>query len=267
MARSLITKLLLTTGAALITLASASSSAQAATLLSTTEGNVGTVDPSTGIFTPQVTGPVFTDIALSKSSDLFGVTFGQLFNINVSTGSLSLIGNLGATLNSLGFSDADVLYGTGGSGLYQINQVTGAASLVASIPNFVSSGDIVFDSANQRFLATSLHGASDRLFSIGLDGAATQIGEIGFRDVYGLFFEQGKLWGYTRDRQQIIIDPTTGTGTFDKTVTGITGEIWGSASLAETDPKTSVPEPTSLLGLLGAALLGGRSALQRYQRT
>lgn len=266
MVRSLITQCLLATGAAFIALASANS-AQAATLLATTEGKVGAIDPATGLFTPQVTGQVFTDIALSKSNDLFGITFGQLFNINISHGSYSLIGNLGATLNALGFSDADVLYGAGGSGLYQINQVTGIASLVVSIPNFVSSGDIVFDPTNQRFLATSLYGSSDRLFSIGLDGTTTQIGEIGFRDVYGLVFDQGKLWGYTRDRQQIVIDPTTGTGTFDKTVTGTIGEIWGSASLAATDSKTSVPEPTSLLGLLGAALLGGRSVWQRHQRT
>lgn len=242
-----------------------SGAAQASSFLSTSTGQVGTVDPLTGTFTQLTSGPTFTDIALSSSGELFGNTFGELYRINPGAGS-SFIGNLGATLNALGFSGSNVLYGAGGSGFYTVDTVTGGASLVANIPGFSSSGDIVFNPASNRFLATSASGTADTLFSIALDGTATQIGSIGFSSVYGLFFDNGTLFGYTADRQQLTIDLATGAGTFNKPVTGVVGAIYGSASLASTGPTTSVPEPTTMWGLFGIAACGTLSRLQRKKQ-
>lgn len=243
-----------------------SGAAQAASFLSTSDGKVGTVDTATGGFTQVLSGPQFTDIALSEANDFFGITFDKLYKVDVSGGSTSLIGNLGASLNALGFSSSGVLYGAGGFGIYTIDTTTGAAALVNSIPDFSSSGDIVFDPVNSRFVATSSGSGSDSLFSIGLDGVATQIGNIGLSNVYGLFFENGTLFGYTADRKQITIDLATGLGTFDKNVTGINGEIFGAASLPSTGPETSVPEPGTLFGLLGIGALGMGSRLLRKQK-
>lgn len=141
-------------GAAVFALGT-SGAAQAASFLSTSDGRVGTIDTATGLFTQVLSGPQFTDIALSETNDFFGITFGQLFKVNVGGGSTSLIGNLGASLNALGFGGDGNLYGAGGSGFYKLNTSTGTATLVSNISGFGSSGDIVFDPLNNRFLATS----------------------------------------------------------------------------------------------------------------
>jgi PEP-CTERM motif len=169
-------------------------------------------------------------------------------------------------INALGFSSKNVLYGAGDSGFYTINTSTGAASLVANISGFNSSGDLVFDPVNNRFLGTSgfFNSTSDTLFSISLNGTATAIGSIGFSDVYGLFFENGTLFGYTANREQITIDLTTGAGTFNKNVTGGIGFIWGAASLPSTEEPKSIPEPSSTLGLLAFGAFGAGSLVNRF---
>jgi hypothetical protein len=256
-------------GAAVITLGTLGK-AQALSFLSTRTG-IGTIDTSTGIFTPFISsGPAFTDIALSNDNNLFGITFTELYSIDQSTGSSSLIGNLGrgGFNNALGFafSDDNQLFGAGDSDFYTINTSTGATSLVANIPGFFSSGDIVFDPVNDRFLATSSFFHTDSLFSISRNGTATQIGNIGFNYVFGLFFENGTLFGYTANNEQLTIDLTTGAGTFDKKVTGVTGEILGATSLPSTGPARPVPDTGSVLGLLTVGAFGAVSALKRKQR-
>lgn len=250
-------------GAAFVALGTVGS-AQAGTFISTSSGQVGTVDPSTGAFTQLGSlGPAFFDIALSNDNNLFGNdSSGTFFSINPVSGSSSLIG-IGAFVNGLGFSISNVLYGTGGSGFYTIDTTTGGASLVASIAGFNSSGDIAFDPVNNRFLATS---SGDSLWSIALNGVGTKIGEIGFGGVYGLIFDQGTLFGYTSDRKQIVIDPATGVGTFNKNVTGVNGAIYGTASLPSTGPINSVPEPGTVFGLLAFGAMGVGSMLKRKQQ-
>lgn len=257
-------------GAAVIALGTLGK-AQALSFLSSSTGQIGTIDTSTGIFTPFISsGPTFTDIALSNDDNLFGITFTELYSIDQSTGSSLLIGNLGreGSNNALGFafSDDNQLFGAGDSDFYTINTSTGATSLVAEIPGFFSSGDIVFDPVNDRFLATSSFFGTDSLFSISRNGTATQIGNIGFSNVFGLFFENGTLFGYTDDRQQLTIDLTTGAGTFDKNVTGVTGQIFGAASLPSTGPARPVPDTGSVLGLLTVGAFGAVSAFKRKQR-
>jgi hypothetical protein len=233
--------------------------------VSTNDGKVGTVNHTTGVFSQVSSGPTFTDIALSNSEELFGITFNQLYRINTTTGISSFIGNLGtSSMNGLGFTTSNALYGTGGSGFYSINTLTGAASLVSNIAGFSSSGDIVYDPVNNRFLATSV---GDSFWSIALDGTASQIGNIGFAFVYGLAFDDdGILYGYTGNRQQIIINTATGVGTLNQNVTGLSGQIFGSASLPSTGPQTSVPEPGTVFGLLAVGALGAGSMFKRKQQ-
>ncbi|MEQ9550485.1 MAG: PEP-CTERM sorting domain-containing protein [Coleofasciculus sp. G3-WIS-01] len=157
-------------------------------------------------------------------------------------------------------------YAAGTGDFYTIDTSSGNASLVARISGFSSSGDLVFNPDNNQFLATSRSGSTDTLLSIALDGTATQIGNIGFVDVFGLFFEDGTLFGYTANRQQITINTNTGAGTFNQNVTGSSGQIFGAASLPSTGPSTSVPEPTSILSLLAVGVVGTASTLKRRQK-
>lgn len=107
---------------ALVTFSTART-AQAISIISTSSGQVGAVDYSTGTFTPFVnSGPVFTDIALSVDNNLFGSTESRLYTINQSLGSSSSIGNLNVSnLAALGFSASNVLYGAGSSSFYTID--------------------------------------------------------------------------------------------------------------------------------------------------
>lgn len=252
-------------GAAVLGLGTSNVAQASSFFVSTSNGKVGTLDQTTGVFSEISSGPVFTDIALNESGNLFGITFSQLYEVNTTTKTSSLVGNLGTSnMNALGFTTSNTLYGTGGSGFYKINSSTGAASLVSHIAGFSSSGDIVYDKATNKFLATSV---GDSLWSITLDGTAQKIGNIGFNAVYGLAFDDnGTLYGYTANRQQIVINTTTGVGTYNQNVKGTSAQIWGSASLPSTGSATSVPEPASVLALFAFGAMGGGSILKRKQQ-
>jgi hypothetical protein len=209
-------------------------SAFASRLLSTTAPEVGAIDPAIGGFTPLAdTSTAYTDIASSPSGDLFGVSLDSLFQVDPATGGSARIGSLNtfAPMNGLTFTPDNRLYATGGSGLFTVNTATGAASLVANIPGFFSSGDLLYDNATGRFFATSSNGlAGDSLYSIGVNGDATVIGNIGFSNVWGLAANNGVLYGYTSNRLQIIINPATGVGTLDRPVvgTGTLNQVYGA---------------------------------------
>jgi len=196
---------------------------------------LGTVDLSSGIFSPLPSSTrTFTDIAAS-GNDLFGITlFDSLYKIDSTTGIASLVvGNMGSSgMNALESIPSGILYGADGSTLFTIDTTTGKATKVADMPGFTSAGDLAYDPTSQRFLATSINASSgatgNTLYSIGLAGDARLVGNIGFNNVFGLFVDNGTLYGYTADRQQLVINPTTGVGTFNKTVTGTDGTIGGA---------------------------------------
>ena len=237
-----------------ICLLGTSKAAEAVSFINTSNGQLGTIESSTGLFLPIETGaPAFFDIGIDSQNNFFGITGGEsIYRVDLSTNTSSFIGSAGTFINGIGFDGTDVLYGTGGSGLYTIDLFTGAASLVSSISGFSSSGDLAYDPRQDRFFATSNAGNTDQLWSLEKDGTATLIGDVGFNNVYGLLFEDGTLFGYTANRQQISIDLTTGAGNFEGNVSGTTGSIFGAAS-SISEP-TSVPEPTASLIAYGVVL-------------
>jgi hypothetical protein len=197
------------------------------------EPTVGRFDPSNGSFSPlPQSRSTFGDIA-AFGNNLFGTNLvGALYKIDQNTGAETLLG--GATpfgLNALDFAPSGTLYAAGGSGFYTIDTTNGSSQKISGISGFFSDGDLAYDPITQRFLATSrrLSSPNSILYSIGLSGDARIVGDIGFKNVWGMFVDNGTLYGYTSDRQQITINPTTGVGTFNKTVTGTMGEIGGAA--------------------------------------
>jgi len=247
---------LATFGAAAITLGTGEVAKAGLNFISTSAGQVGVINTSTGGFTEVARGPFMQDLALSSDNKLFGSDASNLVGINPELGTFSTIGSFRAFINSLGFDSNNSLYATGGSGFYGVNTLTGAASLIANIAGFSSSGDIAYDVANNRFLATS---KGDSLWSIALNGSAAKIGDIGFSQVYGLLFDRGTLYGYS-GQQQIAINTATGAGTFSKNVVEVEGLIGGAAS-------APVPEPATVLGsLLGMGVLGSVRSRHKSQR-
>jgi len=88
-------------------------------IIATRDGKVGTVGGASGNFAQIATSNLdFSDIALSNSGQLFGITFGNLYKIEPNLGSASLIGNFGlglsVKLNALEFAN-NTLYAAGDS--------------------------------------------------------------------------------------------------------------------------------------------------------
>ncbi len=220
------------------------------------------VDSSTGISTPySLSSLQLTDIALSTTNDLFGVTYDQLYKLNPGTDTQEIKGNLGVTgMTGLGFDNKNNLFGIAGKsrtpnadgkfvgdlGFYSINTLNGIAT---SIPlsgsgvadfnptafsffedangNKISlgdAGDIVFNPYTNEFLTTSAtpnDPNNSSLFSISATGKVTLLGNINSGRVSGLTFEGGNLIGYTTNQQQIGINLVT-LATSIQPVTGIT---------------------------------------------
>lgn len=238
--------------------------AEAATsYLGSSNGSFGTVDTNTGVFTSiGITQPFF-DIATLNKTTGYGVTEGGgLFEIDLATAGTTFIGNTGRLINGLGFDDSGNLFGTGGDSLFSLDLGTGAASAVGSGVGalFSSSGDIAYDGS--QFFATSTDGPDDSLWSIdATTGVGTRIGTIGFTNVYGLTYQDSTLFGYTSSGNILTIDTTTGLVMNAADVTGLGSQIFGAAPTVV----ESVPEPTSLLGLLAAGTLVTGSAVKRKQ--
>lgn len=200
---------------------------------------LGSINLSTGVISPvPVTGSLaavtLTDIAAS-GTNVYAVSIqNNLYQFDPTTGGSNLVGSLGVslttTVTALGFTPSGTLYTANDSGgFYTVDLTTGRANLVASIPGFSSSGDLTYDATSGRFFAVSkANGVPDSLYSIGLAGDARLIGNIGFSNVWGLLLDNGILYGHTSSQQQIVINPSTGVGTLNQTVTGVLNPISGS---------------------------------------
>jgi hypothetical protein len=224
--------------------------------------DVGTVGDS-GIFSPLIT-PVtssrITDVALASNGQIYAIGPNStrrtdvLYRIDPSSASEQRQGfnitdaqgtNLNSSFNALEFDANNRLYAIDDNAvqarLYQIDVNTQVATLVSDLPtSFVSSGDLVFDATNNRFLATSKDtGSSDALWQIpvGNPAGASKIGQIGFLDIQGISFENGQLTGLSRG-SAIRIDPTTGSGTLNRS---ISGTVTGASSILNIAPVNPVP--------------------------
>jgi Domain of unknown function (DUF4114) len=235
---------------------------------SNTHSLVGTIGQSGTYFSLASGGTLkLTDIALSPDSQFYGIgpsatpaATDLLYRIDPSldrSQQVKLVGevkdaqgtSLSSSIQALEFAADNKLYGLGyaaeGAKLYQIDVNTNVATTLATLPQaFLIGGDLVYDGANQRFLATSLdtmNTSSDALWQIPLanPATATKIGMTSFTDVYGLTIESGQLFGYTAHiapdatgSTRIKLDLTTGKGTFDRAITGTqTFGIGGAATI------------------------------------
>lgn len=207
---------------------------------SATTSRLGLIDLSTGNLSQlplgNMAGTVLQDIA-TFGNDTFAIANpNNFYRIDPNTSTYTLVSNLvsiaNTTITSLGFTSSGTLYAAGSEGdFYTVDTTTGKATLIATIPGFSASGDLAYDATSGRFFATSSNqGSNDSLYSIGLTGDARLIGNIGFRNVWGLLLENGTLYGFT-PQQQIKINLTTGAGTLDKPVTpdGVITGISGAA--------------------------------------
>jgi Hint domain len=179
---------------------------------------------------------VFTDIALSPSQELFGISFTTLYSIN-QAGNATAIGPTGAALNGLVFSPNGTLYAFGGTGLYTVSTTTGAATLVGNSGlSLRSEGDLSFNHGSLYETATN-GSVSDLLKGNPTTGAATLVGRIvPNANMFGLATgSDGVLYGFDRNKIYAI-NRTTGAGTLVQTFGGGLGAANGAASQADSIP-------------------------------
>lgn len=172
------------------------------------QGNFATLDLSTGAVTVIGNlGVTLTDIAINSQGDIYGVSPSDLYRINPLTGVATVVGPTGVNTNALEFSSNDVLYAAGTSAsLYTIDLQTGVATTIGNIGTG-TAGDLAFV-GNTLYAAT----ADDQLIEIDLSSgvSASIVGPLG-RTIHGLDSATGPLFGVQENRLYTINLSTGGT--------------------------------------------------------
>jgi DNA-binding beta-propeller fold protein YncE len=181
---------------------------------------------------------------IPSSNRLLGVGFGNLYELNLVTGALSRVAQIGLSAPADIAYDPllNVFYGVSGSLLCSITPTgvmtsIGPTGLTGFAFEFVSG--VAFDPGTRTLYGTN---ASNLLTFDLTSGAAATIGPIGFGNTMDLAFDAGTstLFGSVASGQLITINRTTGAGT----LVGGFGAIVGIDGLA-IDPGTGTLYATS----------------------
>lgn len=185
--------------------------------------------------TPDGGSPDITDIAFDANGGiLWGISFSQLYRIDPLTARATPVGpGLGVSgANALAVDLGGRLFSATTDGLFlTIDTASGRARVVGSYGgSYSSSGDLAFHPDGVLFGAVSASGRqSDVLIRVNPStGAATEVGDIGYSNVYGLFFVENRLYGVTAGSELILIDTRTGRGAF---VRRLSFSAWGAQSI------------------------------------
>jgi hypothetical protein len=217
-------------------LPAARSHAQNATELYThdAQGQLAVVDVDSG----EVTlvgdmGVAMTDIAFAQDGRLFGLDFTTLYEIDRRTAEVTPIGGHGIPGgNALVFAADGTLYGMGGTST-QLFQVDPDTGASTPLGNVGElSAGDLAFAGGELYLAS----LSDTLVRIDLGPPAsgTTVGAFGFSDVYGLATsDAGVLYGLS-GTEVFRVDPVSGAGTFLSDYAGRGLDVaWGSSFVGE----------------------------------
>ena len=219
-------------------------------------GQLGTVDVSTGAVTViGGMGATMTDIAFDQSGNLYGITFNSLYSINTSTGAATFIGS-----HSLGGSKNSLVFDASGtlyaanSSLFTLDILTGASSLVGNGGYSYSSSGDLAFINNELYLSSSGSSTDDLVKLDTSNGLGTLVGDIGFGAVYGLATDNNVDLYGLSGTSVLNINTLTGAGSF---LVDYSGQGLGAAwgSAFYEESGASVPEP-SVSALLAIGLLG-----------
>ena len=179
-----------------------------------------------------------TDIALDQSGQMIGISFDTVYSVDKTTAVCTFIAQLDRPFNGLSFvpvseidgATSEVLVGAAEEGtLHRLDPATGVSTRIGSYGgDYTSSGDIVSVAGFGTVApAKSFAAASDLLVRVNpMTGAVTPIGETGVTNIWGLGFWGDKVYGFTEDKQFVLIDVTTGRAT--KVSSSASVSWWGA---------------------------------------
>lgn len=187
------------------------------------------VDPATGATTLMgYTGvSQITDIAFSARNFLYGITFSSLYHLDPYTAEGTYIGSTGfSNLNALVTSPEGIIYAANTSygQFIRIDENTGEGTYIGNFGSGLSSsGDMIYTDDGTLYATLNRSGYTNAWLAT-IDpgtGTATLIGDIGFKDVWGLSIRDGIMYGVTPSGQLLQIDPASGAGALIGTDVGI----------------------------------------------
>lgn len=207
---------IITIGAIALTLATSFGAANAAPVLviGDSDGTLGTVDVATGTVTViGQMGQAMTDIGFDPSGNLWGVTLTSLYQIDKSTAATTLVGNFGVgSLNSLVFASDGTLYGADATGGGLYKINTSTGAATLVGSGGYSSSGDLAFVGGNLYLSSSSPTA-DTLFSLNTTtGAGTNVGSILFSNVYGLATDDNVNLYGVTGTTILSINTSTGTG-------------------------------------------------------
>ena len=249
--------------AAVVLSVSGLTAAQAAPLLwnADSNGTLGTVDVETGnVNVIGNMGAVMTDIAFDQSGNLFGISFRQLYSINKTTGAATLIGEH----NMVGGVKNSLVFDSAGN-LFAASNALYSLNTSTGASTLIGSGGGYSSSGDLAFVDGELFLASagdpDNLFKLDTaTGVGTLVGSIGIQDVFGLASPDSSTLYGAAGTSIYGINTSTGAGSLLLDFSGQgLGTVFGTAFFSEAGA-TPVPVPGTLLLLVGG--IGALGALK-----
>lgn len=155
-----------------------------------------------------------TDLALNADGTLYGPAAGFLYRVDYVGGTAMEVATVPGVFNALDFAPDGTLYGAVDDQAVVIDPASGTTRAVARFPGGLrTSGDVAF--IDGRLFATTDRGApTDYLVAVDpAAGTAALVGPIGERCVWGLAPLGDVLYGLTCEGTLLRIDRTTGVGT------------------------------------------------------
>lgn len=155
-----------------------------------------------------------TDMAECPNGRLYGITFTDLYQINLNTSEASFIRSNGQSANSLACNNNNQLaVGAVSSGIISIlNSETQAVIQTISLVNRSLSGDLAYKDDTLYSIANN--GSTDALVRINVStGENSFITNIAKDKIYGIAFKNGILYGFTESGEIITINQVNGSTT------------------------------------------------------
>ena len=172
------------------------------------------IDPYKGDIELVTTVPYLFDFDTDLNGNLYGITPSLLYSYDSTTEVWNTVDSLpGNQLNGFAISTTGLGYGTGGNNVYTIDLSSGSTTLIGAMGGgFVSSGDCVIDKYDGLYMTSSSGGTlGDDLVQIDTNtGVGTNIGNTGVANIWGLTSAHGFLFGFTSSGDVVLIDKQTG---------------------------------------------------------